>query len=147
MDHIRAIFLNGTSLASFCLLSSFQINNTIFTRNICEKCPSNIWCQDLNTRLSVHESPPITTRPGLRLYKIFNCQKRFGPHVYVLHFEVLNYFDSLKSKLLFIKLVARNCSNSAVPTNMITLFRQLNFEEVSMHVQPLVCLTGFQMHL
>ena len=32
-----------------------------------EKCPSSIWCQDLNTQPSEHEPPPITTRLGLPL--------------------------------------------------------------------------------
>ena len=30
-----------------------------------KKCPSSIWCWDSNPRPSEHESPPITTRPGL----------------------------------------------------------------------------------
>ena len=30
-----------------------------------KNCPSSIWCWDLNPQHSVHESPPITTRPGL----------------------------------------------------------------------------------
>ena len=46
---------------------SFQKNNTIFTTNQCEKmsCPSSIWHRDSNPRPLEHESPPITTRPGL----------------------------------------------------------------------------------
>ena len=35
------------------------------------KCPSSIWCQDLNSRPSDYESPPLTTRPGLEGIKIF----------------------------------------------------------------------------
>ena len=35
----------------FRLFWSFQTNIiTIFTTNICEKCPSSIWCQDSNPR-------------------------------------------------------------------------------------------------
>ena len=49
----------------FCLFSYFQANITIFTTNICGKCPSSKRCWDWNPRPSVHESPPITTRPGL----------------------------------------------------------------------------------
>ena len=30
-----------------------------------KKCPSTMWCRDLNPRPSELESPPITTRPGL----------------------------------------------------------------------------------
>ena len=32
---------------------------------IVKKCPTNIRCQDSNSRPLEHESPPITTRPGL----------------------------------------------------------------------------------
>ena len=38
---------------------------TIFTTNKCEECPSNIRCRDSNPQPLEHESPPITTRPGL----------------------------------------------------------------------------------
>ena len=46
---------------------SFQTNNRIFTANQCVKmeCPSIIQRWDLNPWPSEHESPPITTRPGL----------------------------------------------------------------------------------
>ena len=47
------------------LFSSFQTHITIFTTNRCEKCTSRIWCWDWNLRPPVHESPPITTWPGL----------------------------------------------------------------------------------
>ena len=30
-----------------------------------KKCPSSLWCWDSNPWPSGHESPPITTRPGL----------------------------------------------------------------------------------
>ena len=49
----------------FRLFQSFKTNIAIFTTDICEKCPSSIQCWDLNPRRSEHESPPITTRPGL----------------------------------------------------------------------------------
>ena len=55
----------GQSQPLFNLFSSFQTNITIFTTNICEKCPSSIQCCDSNPQPSRHESPPITTRPGL----------------------------------------------------------------------------------
>ena len=44
---------------------SFQTNVTIFTPNICEKCPPNVWCWDLNPQPSEHESPPVNSRTGL----------------------------------------------------------------------------------
>ena len=60
-----SFFKNEPFPASFCLFSSFQTNITIFTANMYEKCPSNIRCWDWNPQPSEHESPPITTRPGL----------------------------------------------------------------------------------
>ena len=51
----------------FIYFQSFQTNKTIFSTNQCVKisCPSSIRCRDSNQRPSEHESPPITTRPGL----------------------------------------------------------------------------------
>ena len=62
---IPKLFKNGRIPASFCLLSSFQTNNTVFTRNKYEKYQVHIWRRDLNPRPLKHESSPITTRPGL----------------------------------------------------------------------------------
>ena len=53
----------------------FQTDNTIFTTNICEKCPSSKWCWDSNPRPSERESLPITTRLGLPT-KIMNIKDR-----------------------------------------------------------------------
>ena len=61
MDHPRPLFR---------LFLSFQANITILTTNKYEKCPSSIWCWDSNPQPLGHESPPITTRPGLPL---LNC--------------------------------------------------------------------------
>ena len=36
-----------------------------FTTNVSEKCQSNTQCSHSNPRPSGHESPPVTTRPGL----------------------------------------------------------------------------------
>ena len=51
----------------FVYLLSFQTNNTIFTTNQCEKmvCSSSMQRQYSNPWPSEHESPPVTTRPGL----------------------------------------------------------------------------------
>ena len=40
-----------------------------------KKCPSNIQCQDTNSQHLEHESPPITTRPGLLPNVHFYCEK------------------------------------------------------------------------
>ena len=54
------------SQSLFHLFLYFQTNITIFTTNNVKKCPSSIWCWDSNPQPSGHESPPITTRPGLQ---------------------------------------------------------------------------------
>ena len=52
---------------------SFQTNIiAIFTTNICEKCPSSLWCQDSKPQSLERESLPITTRPGLPPIQ-YNC--------------------------------------------------------------------------
>ena len=60
-------FKMGQPLDSFFVYFwSFQTNIiTIFTTNMCEKCPFSMRCWDLNLRPLQHEPPPITTRPGL----------------------------------------------------------------------------------
>ena len=48
------------------LFVSFQTHITIFSTNrYVRKCPSSIQCRDSNTWPLEHESPPLTTRPGL----------------------------------------------------------------------------------
>ena len=54
----------------FHLFSSFQTHIAIFTTNKCEKYSSSIQGWDLTSRPLEHESPPISTRPGL--LPIFN---------------------------------------------------------------------------
>ena len=53
---------NGSSPASFSFIFYLlQFLQQSYVKN----CPSSIQCWDLNPRPSKHESPPITTRPGL----------------------------------------------------------------------------------
>ena len=63
------VLVMGQPRPLFHLFSSFQTHKTIFTTNKCEKCPSSILCQDLNSRPLGHESPHITNRPGLLPYR------------------------------------------------------------------------------
>ena len=42
-----------------------SLQTNIITPNIFEKCLSSIRCRDSNQRPLEHESPPLTTRPGL----------------------------------------------------------------------------------
>ena len=50
----------------FRLFLSFQTNNTIIRTNKCEKVmTTSLRRRDSNTWPSEHESPPITTKPGL----------------------------------------------------------------------------------
>ena len=58
---------NGPSSTSFSFISGlFQTNNTNFTPNLCEKCPSSIWRWGSNSQPSDYESSPLTTRQGSR---------------------------------------------------------------------------------
>ena len=59
----EVFFKNGSSPVSFYLFSSFQTNITILTAIFL--CPSSIQHWDSNPLPLEHESPPITTRPGL----------------------------------------------------------------------------------
>ena len=49
----------------FHLFLSFQTTLQILQQINVKKCPSSIRCWDSNSRPLEHESPPITTRPGL----------------------------------------------------------------------------------
>ena len=72
-----------------------------------EKCPSSIWCQDLNTQPSEHEPPPITTRLGLplkllpssSLEDVFRCSvvACFFSHSLGHLFTFLSYLDASSS--------------------------------------------------
>ena len=71
-------------------------NITNFTTNQCEKCPSSIWYWDLNPQSLEHESPPITTRPGLS--EVAECcfsfknQARYGKlDIYFTHYATVKH--------------------------------------------------------
>ena len=57
--------LKGPTPASLCLFLVFSKNNTFLQQINVKKCPSSIWCQDLNPRPLENELSPITTRSGL----------------------------------------------------------------------------------
>ena len=57
--------VDGPFPASFCLFSSFQTNIKFLQQINVKKCPSSIWCWDLEPQPLEHKPPPITTRPGL----------------------------------------------------------------------------------
>ena len=58
--------LKWQSLVSFSFIFAFSNKHyNFYNKYMWIKCPSSIWCWDLNPRPSEHESPPITTRPGL----------------------------------------------------------------------------------
>ena len=64
---IMFIFKKSSPIPAYFIIYfwPFQTNIiTIFTTNKREKCPSRIWCWDLNPQPSEHELPPITTTPG-----------------------------------------------------------------------------------
>ena len=60
--HRAIVFLKWANPGLFFVyFRSFQTNNTIFTTNQCEKCPSCIRRWDSNPRPLERESPSITT--------------------------------------------------------------------------------------
>ena len=61
----QSFFKYGPTRPLFRLFSFFQTNITFFITNKCEKCPSRKQHYDSNLRPLEHESPPITTKPGL----------------------------------------------------------------------------------
>ena len=68
IDNERLTYVRTNSRTLFFIFSVFlKTKITIFTTNQCEKCPYTLWCWDSNPRPSEHESPPITTRPGVPL--------------------------------------------------------------------------------
>ena len=74
---VSMFFLNGPFPASFCLFSSFQTNKQFLQQIYVKKCPSCVQCWDSNPQPSDHESPPITTRPGLPPFCV-NILSLFG---------------------------------------------------------------------
>ena len=52
-------------------------------KSVCKKCPSSKWRRDLNSQPLEHESPPITTRPGLPPRSTFIVQ------TFVFHHSLL----------------------------------------------------------
>ena len=81
----------GHPRALFNLFSSFQTNITIFTTKICEKCPSSKQCWDSNPRPSVHESPPITTRPGLPTFPYLFAFERSCLSMYLQVYHLISF--------------------------------------------------------
>ena len=57
---------NWPSPAYFLFFRLFNQTLQFYTTNKCEKCQSSIQCWDSNPQHLEHESPPITTRPGLQ---------------------------------------------------------------------------------
>ena len=59
------VLKNGTTPASFHLLSSFQTHLIFYNKYVCEKMSIQYMVPGLNSQPLEPESPPITTRPGL----------------------------------------------------------------------------------
>ena len=58
-------FLLRANPASFIYFRLFKHTPQFLRQINVKKCPSSIWCWDLNSRPLEYESPPITIRPGL----------------------------------------------------------------------------------
>ena len=59
-------FEMGPSRPLFLFILSFQTNIAILQQIYVKKCPSSIQGWESNPQPSGHETPPITTRPGLQ---------------------------------------------------------------------------------
>ena len=68
----KKYFLNRPFPAYFSFVLSVQTNITIFTTNLCEKCPSSKQHWDSNPQPSAHETPHLTTEPGLNISIFFS---------------------------------------------------------------------------
>ena len=80
---------NGPTPASFLFIFYlFKWNITVLTTNQCGKmsCPSSIRHRDSNPWPSEHESPPVTTRPGLPPNPFFVNFRYFQTIFYVINF-------------------------------------------------------------
>ena len=94
-------------LLSF-IFDLFQANIiTIFT-SISEKCPSRIQCWDSNPWPSEHESPPITTRPGLPRDKLRD--KFWGRHSFLAN-DIYGYLITSQTQ---IKLISKRPSQCPI---------------------------------
>ena len=75
-----------------------------------KKFPSSKWRWDLNTRPLEHESPPITTRPGLPPYMLKFCQSvEISPNLVTL----------IKTKLSFFKLLGFTFESLPRPISLV----------------------------
>ena len=100
---------NGpTPTSSIVYFWSFQTNIIIIiTINICEKCPSSIQFQYLNPQ---HESPLITTRPGLppQPWKHFS----WGCENLRAHWPMFKTHKSSWSNILFFQNYSKNVTKN-----------------------------------
>ena len=110
MGHLQPLFHS---------FSSIQTNITIFTPNKCEKCPSSVQCWDSNPQPSRHESPHITTRPGLPR-PVLNVLSSFQSvfHLLALYLSVFLCFQLVLSQVL----VPFLFSDSPVCQNVIIVY-------------------------
>ena len=100
----------GQPLPLLLFFWSFQTNIiTIFSTNICDKCPSSIQCWDSNPWPLEHESPPTTTRPGL---------PPVG-HVYLLNGSMLSCATTnltFNARIKAIRIRLRSHCSSSLPS-------------------------------
>ena len=110
------------------VLFSIQTNTiTIFTANLCEKCPSKVRCRDSNPWTSEHESPPITTITGLppNMKRVFLCNQ-VNQFFFNQFSSSNNYYLSLAVRFWVAKYVNIERVWIKNGINFICLFRFLN---------------------
>ena len=96
--------LIGTNLIFFVYFRLFKHPN--FKTIICEKRQSSIRCWDSNPRPSDHESPPITTRPGLPPYCSLSCM-----HSLKSTKSMKTFVETLRSEFFF-TIIFQNQTNT-----------------------------------
>ena len=78
------VFFIGHSRSLFVYFRPFKQTLLFLQQIYVKKCPSSIWCWDSNPQPSEHESPPITTSPGL--------PPKHRPNVFLKENKVLTPF-------------------------------------------------------
>ena len=91
----------------------FRLSNNHYIQQIyVKKCLFSIWCWDSKPQPSGHESPPITTRPGLPLTYTYATQTQSAPLWYAMElFDTLIHPLSLPHPLKHTQFKGSGCGS------------------------------------
>ena len=101
LSFFQKSFFKWAILACFSIyFRPFKHTIQVFATNECEKMSIH-WCWESNARPLEHESPPITTRPGLPPYsKRFFCMQTKVLHCLTYLRASTTYFPFSKNRLI-----------------------------------------------